>query len=149
MIVVGGLPAHIDHGVDRRRAADHLAARIVEAAAVEAFLRLGLEAPVRPRIADCEQVTDRNVKPYPIVAAARFEHQHTPPGIGGQPIGEEAAGGTCADDNVVVLAFAGPCFGHANPHIRQDHSTPPDQQATGGRQRRRRGFAVRFFGCYA
>ena len=76
MVVVGGLAAHVDHGVDRRRAADRLAARITEAAAVEAFLRLGLEAPVRARVADGEQIADRDVKPDPIVAAAGLEHQH-------------------------------------------------------------------------
>ena len=40
MVVVGGLAAHIDHGVDRGRAADHLAARIIEAAAIEPRHRL-------------------------------------------------------------------------------------------------------------
>src|SRR5207248_10694799 len=55
MIVVRRLAAHIDHGVDRRRAADHLAAWIVQAAAVQAGLRLGLETPIRTRVADCEQ----------------------------------------------------------------------------------------------
>src|SRR6266404_4877337 len=38
MVIVRGLPAHVDHGVDGGRAADHLAARIVEAAAVEPLL---------------------------------------------------------------------------------------------------------------
>src|SRR5207302_5589992 len=36
VIVIGRLPAHVDHGVYGGRAADHLAARIVEAASVEA-----------------------------------------------------------------------------------------------------------------
>src|ERR1700691_5760619 len=54
MIVVRGLAAHVDHGIDRGRAADDLAARIVEAAAIEPRFRLGLEAPVRARIADGE-----------------------------------------------------------------------------------------------
>src|SRR5580704_1736657 len=74
VIVIGGLAAHIDHGVDRRRAADHLAARIIEAAAVEALFGLGLKTPVGARIADGEQIADRNVKPDPVVAAAGFEN---------------------------------------------------------------------------
>ncbi len=114
MIVVGGLAAHIDHGVDRRRAADHLAARIIQAASVEARLRLGLEHPVRARIADGEQVADRNVKPDPIVAAAGFEDQHALAGVGRKPVGEQAAGRTRADDDVIVVAFdcllPRPCF---------------------------------------
>ena len=105
MIVIGGLAAHIDHGVDRRRAADHLAARIIEAAAVEARLRLGLEAPVRARIADREQIADRNVKPDPIVAAAGFEDEHALVGVGGQPVGQQAAGRARADNDVIVFAF--------------------------------------------
>src|SRR5262249_1107416 len=54
MIVVRGLAAHIDHRVDRRRAADRLAARIVQASAVEPLFGFGLEAPIRTRIADSE-----------------------------------------------------------------------------------------------
>ncbi len=46
MIVVGGLAAHIDHGVDGRGAADRLAARIVQRAPVQAGLGFGPEAPV-------------------------------------------------------------------------------------------------------
>ena len=105
MIVIGRLAAHIDHGVDRRRAADHLAARIVQAAPVEPRLRLGLEAPVRARIADREQIADRDMKPDPIVAAAGFEHEHALVRIGGQPVGKEAAGRAGADDDVIVVAF--------------------------------------------
>ena len=105
MVVVGRLAAHVDHGVDRRRAADHLAARIGEAAAVEARLRLGLEHPVRARIADREQIADRNVEPDPVVAAAGFQQQHALAGIGGQPVGQHAAGRARADDDVVVFAF--------------------------------------------
>src|SRR5580698_546193 len=41
VIIIRSLAAHVDHGVDRRRATDHLAARIIEAAAIEAFLWLG------------------------------------------------------------------------------------------------------------
>ena len=45
-VVVLGLAAHVDHGVDRARAAEHLAARLVAAPAAEAGLRHGLEGPV-------------------------------------------------------------------------------------------------------
>src|SRR5262249_30504625 len=40
VIVVGGLAAHVDHGIDSGRAADHLAAGIMQATAVEPFFRL-------------------------------------------------------------------------------------------------------------
>ncbi len=92
VVVVAGLPAHIDHGVDRRRAADHLAARIIQAAAVEARLGFGLEHPVRARIADGEQIADRDVIPDPVVAAAGFEQQHAIARIGRQAVRQHAAG---------------------------------------------------------
>src|SRR4029077_2277252 len=105
VIVIGGLAAHIDHGVDRGRAADHLAARIIEAAAVETLLGLGLEAPVGARIADGEQIADRDVKPDPVVAPAGFENEHALVGVGREPVGENAAGGAGAGDDVVVFTF--------------------------------------------
>ena len=82
MIVVRGLPAHVDHGIDRRRAADHLAARIGEAAAVEPLVRLGAEHPVGARIADREQIADRDVEPDPVVPPASLEQQHALAWIG-------------------------------------------------------------------
>ena len=109
MVVVGGLAAHVDHGVDRGRAADHLAARIVQAAAVEALLGLGLEHPVRARIADGEQVADRDVEPDPVVAAAGFQQQHALARVGGQPVRQHAAGRARADDDVVVVALDRRC----------------------------------------
>ncbi len=115
VIVVGRLPAHVDHGVDRRRAADHLAARIVERAAVEARFGLGLEHPVGARIADREQVADRNVKPDPVVLAAGFQQQHAIGRIGGQPVGQHAARRARADDDVVVLAVDRRRVGHTFP----------------------------------
>jgi hypothetical protein len=91
---------------------DHLAAWIIEAAAVEAFFGLGLETPVGARIADGEQIADRDVKPDPVVAAARFENQDALAGVGGEPIGQNAAGRAGADDDVVVFAFDRRCPGH-------------------------------------
>src|SRR5205823_4273533 len=112
MVVIGGLAAHVDHGVDGRGAADHLAARIVEAAAVEALLRLGPEHPVRARIADGEEIPDGDVEPDPIVLAAGFEQQHAHCRIGGQAVRQQAAGRARADDDVVVIAFERRGVGH-------------------------------------
>src|ERR1700730_1649081 len=122
VIVVGGLAAHIDHGVDRRRAADHLAARIIEAAAVEAFLWLGLKTPVGARIADGEQIADRNVKPDPVVAAAGFENEHALAGVGRELIGQNAAGRARAGDDVVVFAVNRLCRAH-RPSCAEKDST--------------------------
>ena len=105
VIVVGGLPAHVDHGVDRRRAAEHLAARIVERASVQPRFGLGLEHPVGARVADREQVADRDVEPDPVVVPAGFEQQHAVLRVGGQAIGKHAARRTRADDDVIVFAL--------------------------------------------
>jgi hypothetical protein len=48
-VIVAGMAAHVDHAVDRRRPADHLAARAGHAAAAHVRLGLGLVAPVVAR----------------------------------------------------------------------------------------------------
>ncbi len=50
VVVVGGVAAHIEHGVDRRGAAQRLAARPVHAPVVAMLLRHGLVAPVEGRV---------------------------------------------------------------------------------------------------
>ncbi len=115
MVVISRLPPHVDHGVDRGRAADRLAARIVEHATVKARLGLGLETPVRARIADGEQITDRNVEPDPIVRPAGFEHEHAAFPVGRQPIGQQTAGRTRADNHVIVFAVDRLRLGHPLP----------------------------------
>ena len=105
VIVVGGLSAHRDHGVDGGGAADHLAARIGQRAAVEAGFRLGPEHPVGAGIADRKEIADRDVEPDPVVAAAGFQDQHAVFRIGRQPVGDDATGGTRADDDIVEITF--------------------------------------------
>ncbi len=105
VVVIGGLSPHRDHGVDRRRAADHLAARIGQRAAVETGLRLGLEHPVGTGIADRKEVADRDVEPDPVVVAAGLEDQHPVFRVGRQPVGHDAAGGARADDDIVEITF--------------------------------------------
>src|ERR1700733_3825112 len=112
MIVIGRLAAHIDHGVDRGRAADNLTARVTQAAAIETFFGFGLEAPVRARITDGKQISDGDVKPYPIVAAAGFEQKHALVGVAGKTISHQTAGGACADNDIIVLALVGYRFAH-------------------------------------
>jgi hypothetical protein len=104
VIVVARLAAHVEHGIDRRRPADHLAARVVQAAPVEALFRQRGKHPVGARIADGEQVADRHVIPDPIVAAAGLQHQDAPLRIGREAVRQQAAGRACADDDGVVVA---------------------------------------------
>ena len=101
VVVVGRLAAHVDHAVDGRAAAQHLAARIVQRAPVQAGIGLGLEAPVGARVAHGVEIADGNVDPVVVVAAARLQQQHAVPGVGRQPVGQHAAGRAGADDDVV------------------------------------------------
>ncbi len=91
-VVIGRLAAHIDHRIDRGRAADHLAARIGELAAVEARLLGGCEHPVGAGIADGKKIAGRNMKPDPIVGAAGLDHKHAVGRVRRQTVGENAAG---------------------------------------------------------
>jgi hypothetical protein len=103
MVVVGGLAAHIDHAVDGRAAAEHLAARIAERAPSEARLVLGLEAPIDARIAVRVEIAHRNMDPQIVVLAARFEQQHAVGRIGRQAVGEHAARRACTHDDIVEM----------------------------------------------
>ncbi len=104
---IARLAAHVDHAVDRRAAAQHPAARVADRAPVQAGFGLGLEAPVGARVADAIQIPDRNMDPQVVVLAARFEHQHRDFRVGGQAVGQHAAGSAAADDDVVVTADRG------------------------------------------
>src|SRR6185437_5953257 len=105
-VVVGRLAAHIDHGVDRGRAAHHPAARIGYRTAAKIRLRRGLEHPVRARIADGVEIADRDMEPDPVVAAAGLDEENAVAGVAAQPIGEHAACRAGADDDEVVNFLA-------------------------------------------
>ena len=98
------LAAHVDHGVDRGRAAQHPAARVMDRAAGEIGVGLGPVAPVGARIGDGVEVADRHVDPEPVVAPARLEQQHAAVRVAGQAVGEQAAGASGAGDHVVKAA---------------------------------------------
>jgi len=82
VIIIRRLAAHGDHGIDRRRTADHLPARIFQRTAVKARFLHCLEHPVGTWISDSKEITDWNVKPDPVVVAASFQNQNTVVTIG-------------------------------------------------------------------
>ena len=106
-LVVAAMAAHIDHGVDRRRAADHLAAGAFDAAAVHRRLGLGEIHPVVAAALQHPAPAERDMDPRVAVPAARLEHQHARVRVLAQPIGQGAAGRSGPDDDVGV------CFGHS------------------------------------
>ncbi len=107
-VVVARLAAHVDHAVDAARAAEHLAARIAQAPAVEPGSRLGRIEPVGARIADAVQIADRDVDPEVVVLASRLDQEDVLRRVGAQAVGEQAAGGAGAANDVVVTDA---CFG--------------------------------------
>jgi hypothetical protein len=76
LVIVGGVAAHIDHAVDRRGAAQDLAARLVHHAVVELWLGLRVEHPVDLGIVVGLVVAERDVDPGIGVARAGLEQQH-------------------------------------------------------------------------
>ena len=108
-IVVAGVAAHVRHAVDRRRAAEHPAARAVDAPTVH--VRLGL-APVAPVVAlALQRIRERRRHvqlPGPrVVDRPRLEQQHAYVRILAQPVGEHAAGRAGADHDVIEAFGSG------------------------------------------
>ncbi|MDT4840303.1 hypothetical protein FQZ97_741200 [compost metagenome] len=101
LVVVPRLAAHVDHAVDAGAAAQPLAARVAQAAAVQARVGLGLVKPVGARVADAIQVTHRDVDPVVVVLAPGFDQQHAARRVGAQAVGQQAAGRAGADDDVI------------------------------------------------
>ena len=102
LVVVGGEPAHPHHRVERRRAAEGLAARPVHRATAELRLRHRVVVPVEGASEELRE-GGRNVQLERRVGPARFEQQHRDRGILAQARRERGAGGTRADDDVVRL----------------------------------------------
>ena len=108
-VVVAGVAAHVRHAVDRGRAAEHPAARAVDAPAVH--VRFGL-APVTPVVAlALERIRERRRHmqlPGPrVVDRPRLEQQHAYVRILAQPVGEDAAGRAGADHDVIEAFGSG------------------------------------------
>ncbi len=80
-IVILDLATHVDHGVDRRTAAQALAARIPDGTPVQTGIGLGEVAPVRARVVDGVEVADRDVDPDVVVGPARSRNSKCP-GLG-------------------------------------------------------------------
>ena len=119
VLVVRRLAAHVDHAVDRRAPARHLAAGIDQAAPVEPRLGRRLHHPVGARVADAVEVPHRDMDPVVGIAATGFEQEHAGARILGEPAREHAASGAGADDDVVVPAFE---------RLKAWHLRPPRQR---------------------
>ena len=119
VIEVFALAAHIKKPVDRARSAEHLSARLDDAAVVQFRLRLGLVKPVHPRVGEQFSVTERDVDPGVAVAPARFQQQHAIASGLREPMRQHAARATRPDDDVIetvpghAVSIAGRYMGNA------------------------------------
>src|SRR5690348_3353380 len=120
-VVIAAIAADIAHDIDRGGAADHLAARAFDAAAVES--RLGFREihpvmqPVREDLAPAERDVDQGIA----IPAARFEQHHAHIGVFGQAMGEAAPGRAGADDDVVIAQRARHSAGPSLVLLAGDH----------------------------
>ena len=103
-IEILSLAADVNEPVDRARPAEHLAARPQHAAPAELGERLGLEHPGDLRVEDVSVEPGGDVDPRVAVLAARLEQQHARRAVGGQAVGQHAAGRTGADDDEVEFS---------------------------------------------
>ena len=146
MVEVFGLAADVDHTVDRRRSAQHLAARVVDGAAVDALVRFGLVTPGQRGVIQQLHVAGGDVDQRIEVSSAGLDQDDPGRGILGQTVGQDAAGRTGTYDDVIrlhcgfPLAKGGECMasgGHGQPaaHRYQPRHPNPKHGEAAGRRR--------------
>src|SRR4029077_19842628 len=103
MVEILGLPADIDHAVDRRGGAEHLAARPEHPASAGARIGLGLVAPIDRRVGKGLAETERDVNPAVAILAACLEQEHASCRVLAEPRRHRASGRTRADYDEIGL----------------------------------------------
>ena len=88
-----------------RGTAEHPPARRMHRAVVHAGAGFGGKIPVEARIAEGLEEPGRDLEVGVPRLPARFQQQHAPPRIGGEAVGQHAAGAARADDDVVPVAL--------------------------------------------
>ncbi len=106
-VVVGPVAAHIGHGVDRRAAANNLAAGAFDLAPVEARLMLRIVVPVEPTLRHYTAPAQRQVDPRVAIPTTRLDQQDAYRRVLAQSAGQRTTGGTGADNDVVVRPTGG------------------------------------------
>ena len=101
MVEVARMAAHIDHAVDRGRAADHLAARRRQHAAAEMRLRLAGKAPVVEAHVERDRQRRRHLDQRPDIGAAKLDDDDRMLAVFRQPVGHGRAGRAGADDDEI------------------------------------------------
>ena len=112
-VEIAGMAAHVDQPVDRGRPAQDLAARAMHLAAIQPRLRLGHVFPVVLGAVHRDRQRCRHLDEDRLVAAAIFQHQHAGCRVLAEAVGQNAAGGTGTDDDVVEVP------GHEGSSLRR------------------------------
>ena len=99
--------AHPEMPVDRGGAAEHPPARRMDRPVVHAGAGFGDEIPVKARIAKGLEKAGRDLEVGMPRLPTGFQQQHTAARIGGEAVGQHAAGAARADDDVVPIALEG------------------------------------------
>src|SRR5262249_52922667 len=111
-IEIAAMATDVDHGVDRTRAAEHLATRPEDLSPIEVGFLL---RPVRPIDLTTPQGAPGGwkVDVWPGIRASGFEEEHRRGGVFRQAMGEHTASRPGADDNVIIpRCFFHRCFLH-------------------------------------
>jgi hypothetical protein len=101
VVVVAAVAADIDHGIDRGRAAETLAAWLIADAVVEAGLRHGIEGPVVDLAGDHQDHRARRGHDPVVAGAAGLENGDRNIGILRQTACDRAASGTTANHHEI------------------------------------------------
>jgi hypothetical protein len=101
LVVILALAADVEQAVERAGAAEHLAARPLQAAVGNARVGFGDIAPVQLRVVHGLEIADRDVDPGIPVFATGLEQQHAVRRVFRQPAGQHAAGRSGTDHDVV------------------------------------------------
>ena len=125
-VVVERLAAHIEHAVDRARAAERAAARAGDAPAGHALLRLHLEVPVEGLVVEQLGEAGRDVDPHRLVARPRLEQQHLDARILGQPVGQHAARRAAAHDDIIPIGHDVSLAYRTSSHRRRPRPSSAD-----------------------
>ena len=108
-VVVERLAAHVEHAVDRARAAERAAARTGDAPVGHALLGLHLEVPVEGLVVEELGEARGNVDPHRLVGRPRLQQQNLDARILGQPVCENAARRAAAHDHIIPIRHDASC----------------------------------------
>ena len=107
-VVVVGVAPDVDHGVQRRRAAQHPAARPVHGPAVHVLLRLCVVEPVVAVVGEVVGQRRRHMDLPGPVLRPRLQQQHPDIRVGRQPVGQHASGRAGTDNHVIEAPVGQP-----------------------------------------